>query len=248
MAQSAQDLDERSSSEARFHDARIRTPGEKRLDFAYASVRDVLGFSAVPASEWSRSVLEIGCFKGDAPLSMEGFSGEYVGIDISRAAIEECRELGLPANFQFRVDDGSTLQTLADASVDYAFGKGILHHLDLARAAPALSRVLAPRGYARFVEPAQGNALLRAFRRLTPRLRTPDEHPFDAESIALLERHFEVRITHHALTRPLLPMTLLNARWAIDTSRWLDDRLLRSGLLQRQAWLLQVELRKRVPS
>lgn len=248
MAELNQAADERARNEARFHDARIQTPDEKRLGFAYTSVQDVLGFTAVPSSEWDRSVLEIGCFRGDAPRSMDGFSGNYVGIDISPAAIEECQALGLPSNFQFRVDDGNHLGTVADASVDYAFGQGVLHHLDLERCAPALARVLAPGGYARFVEPAQGNILLRMFRRLTPKLRTPDEHPFDDASIETLGRHFDVRITHQALTRPFLPIALLNARWAIDTSRWLDDRLLRNEKLQPQAWLLQVELRKRVPT
>jgi hypothetical protein len=31
----------------------------------------------------------------------------------------------------------------------------------------------------------------------------------------------------------------------VRASRWLDDRLLRHRMLQDQAWLLQIELRKR---
>ena len=92
----------------------------------------------------------------------------------------------------------------------YAFGDGVLHHLDRARLAPPLAQKFAPDGYARFIEPAQGNFLLRAFRMLTPKLRTPEGHPFDQESIALLEKHFQVSIEYHGLLRPLAPMLFFN--------------------------------------
>ena len=239
------DLEARAVSEADFHDARINTPDEHRLSYAYASVADVYAFGAVPRECMDRSVLELGCFRGDHALGLTDFSGRYVGIDISPAAIEHCARLGLPARFEFRVDDANVLGTIDDGAVDYAFGSGVLHHLDLPRFAPALARKLSARGYARFVEPAQGNMLLRAFRKLTPQLRTPDEYPFDRAAIELLERHFEVRISYHALLRPYAPMLFLNSRAVTRASRWLDERLLRHRFFQSQAWLLQIELGKR---
>jgi len=159
--------------------------------------------------------------------------------------VEYCNRLGLPRQFRFVVDDANQLSTIPDDSIDYAFGHGVLHHLDLERFAPAINRKLRAGGVARFVEPAQGNFLLRLFRKLTPKLRTPDEHPFDDASIATLSRHVEVHLRHHALLRPFLPMLLLNRPWATRLARWLDDRLLKVRALQGQAWLLQVELRKR---
>jgi hypothetical protein len=151
----------------------------------------------------------------------------------------------LPGAFEFRVEDANNLDSIDDDGIDYAFGNGVLHHLDLARFAPVLARRLSARGFARFVEPAQGNLLLRAFRKLTPQLRTPDEYPFDHAAIALLQRHFDVRIIHQALVRPYAPMLFFNHRAVVRASRWLDDRLLRHRMLQDQAWLLQIELRKR---
>lgn len=242
---SQQELDVRARSEADFHDARINTPDEHRLGYAYASVADVYEFGAVPPECMDRTVLEIGCFRGDQAAALEGFRGRYVGIDISPAAIGHCRGLGLPPGFEFHVDDANVLDSMADGSVDYAFGHGVLHHLELPRFAPALARKLSARGFARFVEPAQGNFLLRAFRKLTPQLRTPDEYPFDRAAIELLQRHFDVRISHQALVRPYAPMLFLNSKAVIRASRWLDDRLLRHRVFQDQAWLLQIELGKR---
>lgn len=124
-------------------------------------------------------------------------------------------------------------------------GQGVLHHLELERFAPNLARKLAPQGFARFVEPAQGNFALRLFRKFSPSLRTPDEIPLDHASIAALERHFEIKIIHHALLRPFLPMLFFNARLATACCRRLDDVLLKNTWLKGQAWLWQIELRLR---
>ena len=242
MNQSTDNVEARLSNEASFHDARINTPDERRLGYVYASVADVYEFCAVPRSCHRAGVLEVGCFRGDEAARLEEFTGRYRGIDISPAAIEHCRTLGLPSNMTFCVDDANVLATIEDASVDYAFGNGVLHHLDLARFAPTLASKLSAGGYARFIEPAQGSLPLRLFRMLTPQLRTRDEHPFDRAAIALLKRHFNVRITYHGLLRPWVPMAFLNSHTATRVSRWIDNRVLRYPLLQGQAWLLQVEL------
>lgn len=239
------DATARARSEADFHDARIHVEDEQRLGYAYASVADVYAFGAVPPDCMDRTVLEIGCFRGDQAMTLDTFRGRYIGIDISPAAVEHCRGLGMPDRFEFRVEDANVLDSIDDDAIDYAFGHGVLHHLDLARFAPALARKLSARGYARFVEPAQGNLLLRAFRKLTPQLRTPDEYPFDRAAVALLQRHFDVRIAYQALVRPYAPMLFGNHRAVVRASRWLDDRLLRHRFLQDQAWLLQIELHKR---
>lgn len=244
MNSQQQELDVRARSEADFHDARINIPDEHRLGYAYASVADVYEFGSVPDECLDRTVLEIGCFRGDQATALQDFRGRYVGIDISPAAIGYCKGLGLPGGFEFHVDDANVLDSMGDGTVDYAFGHGVLHHLDLPRFAPALARKLSTRGFARFVEPAQGNVLLRAFRKLTPQLRTPDEYPFDRAAIELLQRHFDVRISYQALVRPYAPMLCLNNKAVIRASRWVDDRLLRHRIFQGQAWLLQIELGK----
>lgn len=236
----------REQKEAAFHDARINNFSDvRKLGYVYASVKDVYAYTDVPPDRLDRSVLELGCFRGNRARALDGFSGRFVGIDISQSAVAHCLTLGLSPNFDFRVDNANELATIPDGSVDYAFGDGVLHHLDLTMLAPALARKLSPDGYARFIEPAQGNILLRAFRMATPKLRTPDEHPFDDASIDLLREHFLVDITYQALLRPFLPMLFLNAGAVTRATRWLDTRLLILPRLQAQAWLLKIELRKR---
>ena len=103
---------------------------------------------------------------------------------------------------------------------------------------------LTPSGIARFVEPARGNLALRAFRALTPWLRTVEEHPLDEDTLNQLRQHFEVTVTYHALLRPFLPMLFLNHRKVTEIAKRLDAVLLRSEFWRRQAWLMQIELKK----
>lgn len=197
-------------------------------------MKDVYGYTNVPLAAWT-----VPCSSGVAfatiARAIDGFNGRFVGIDISPSAVDHCRTLGLPANFDFQVDNANELAMIPDGSVGYAFGDGVRHHLDLAMLASALARKLSPDGYARFIEPAQGNILLRAFPRLTPKMRTLDERPFDQASVELLEAHFRVAITYQALLRPLLPMLFGNAESMIRATRWLDTRLLANQRLQLQA-------------
>ncbi len=91
----------------------------------------------------------------------------------------------------------------------------------------------------------KGDVFLRALRKLTPQLRTPDECAFDRAAVELLQRRFDVRIPYHALLRPYAPMLFLNSAAVTRASRWLDERLLRHRFFQDQAWLLQIESGKR---
>jgi hypothetical protein len=119
---------------------------------------------------------------------------------------------------------------------------GLISVLQLPIFAASLSRVMRVGATARFVEPAQGNIFLRAFRALSPKLRTVDEYPFDDNSIAALAKAFNVKIIYHGLARPALPMLAGNAAFMTRFSKWLDRKLLTIALLQKQARLLQIEL------
>lgn len=140
MASQRQEEQIRTRNEAEFHDARINTPDEHRLSYAYASVADVYEFCAAPLECVGGTILEIGCFRGDqaSALAARGFTDRYMGIDISPAAIAHCRSLGLPPNFEFHVEDANSLGIIEIESIDYAFGNGVLHHLELPVSRPHL--------------------------------------------------------------------------------------------------------------
>jgi SAM-dependent methyltransferase len=230
--------------EADFHDQRLINDDGHRLSLVYEAVADVYDFTALRPAEQSLNILELGCFDGERArkTALKGFTGHYIGVDISPQAVKVCRGLGLGDQFEFLVDDANTLSGVADHSIDLVLGDGVLHHLQLPQFCQAMERVLRPGGKGRFVEPAQGNLMIRAFRRLTPWLRTPDEHPFDAKDLGLLRASFLTHVQHQALMRPLLPLLCGNAAWAVRGSKRLDDWLLRSSLLQSQAWILQLQI------
>ncbi|NLT71168.1 MAG: class I SAM-dependent methyltransferase, partial [Verrucomicrobiaceae bacterium] len=76
-------------------------------------------------------------------------------------------------------------------SFDVIFGNSILHHLDLEKTFTEMRRVLRPGGICLFTEPLGHNLLINTYRRLTPHLRTEDEHPFMHSDIELMERSYD---------------------------------------------------------
>jgi SAM-dependent methyltransferase len=175
--------------EKEFHNVRFSGQDPRSsLAFAYAggfpAMRSFEGRLAELLQEGGTS-LEIGC--GVKPLCVgPGFN---IGIDISHAAaVQACSE-----DSPTVVGDAVCLP-MATGSLDLVFGQSILHHLPTQGAAAEVARVLKPGGRFLFIEPMGHNPLLRLFRRITPGLRTPDEHPLLRADIAVFDRYFE---SHH---------------------------------------------------
>jgi SAM-dependent methyltransferase len=142
--------------------------------------------------------------------------------------------------------------TFADGRFDAVVGSGILHHLDLDAAAAELARILDPRGTAVFLEPLGHNPLVNLYRRLTPDLRTEDEHPLRVEDLRRLHWDFaEVDVTFHVLTAlAAVPVTRFGRLGSL-VARGLDrlDRVLFRLVppLRRFAWIVVIRLRRPVP-
>jgi SAM-dependent methyltransferase len=146
----------------------------------------------------------------------------------------------------FEVMDAEHL-TFPDASFDVICGSGILHHLDLARANTEIARCLAPQGEAVFVEPLGHNPAINAYRRFTPGLRTPDEHPLRMADFAAMRRSFgDVDVRYYALAalaavplrnRPSFPKML-------ERLEHFDATLFRRvPAVRRYAWYSRIVLR-----
>lgn len=239
--------DEKIKAEANFHDSRIINEKEKRLGFAYASVHDVFCFTLQYFTRSDEKILEIGCFDGQQADALKRNSFEsYIGVDISPKAIDVCKSRVSDKRMEFFVDDAESLNKISNEAVSYVFGSGVLHHLNLEKFSKALHRVLQKGGVARFVEPAQGPWMLKVFRKMTPSFRTKDEYPFDEASINVLRKYFDVEVYRSAYVRPWIPILFANAEFATNISRWIDKRCAAIKILDNQAWLLKIELRKRI--
>ncbi len=132
---------------------------------------------------------------------------------------------------------------------DFVIGNAVLHHVDIARAAPELYRVLKPGGRAAFAEPLGENRLLEWARRCPLRSgahrHTPDEHSLRYGEIRELERVFDhVAVRETRLLRMAVRVVeeFAGAKPVGAAHRWLgrwSARLERADdwLLARCAWL-----------
>jgi SAM-dependent methyltransferase len=129
---------------------------------------------------------------------------------------------------------------------DAVVGTGILHHLDLTVVYEQIRRVLAPTGRAVFIEPLGANPLINVYRRLTPRMRTPDEHPLVDDDIVLAWRYFDAVTVDYFNALSLLAVPLRSSSrfpeivgrlTAADT--WLFQRLPATRAL---AWTCVIDL------
>ena len=148
-------------------------------------------------------VLEFGCGDSSYAVKLNQWGGTVTAIDISDEAIEETRRRVAEEGF---LNSTTLLRMNAEeldfpeGSFDLVVGRAILHHLDLDKAYGAIARVLRPGGTAIFLEPLAHNALINLYRRMTPHLRTEDEHPLKMRDIRAAERHFgEVQVRYFTL-------------------------------------------------
>lgn len=183
----------RQARERDFHNEAFADGRRRGLTGVYAVLHDSrMFYERVLSSNCAgRDVLEYGCGPGGYSRFLAERGAHLTGIDISDVAVqqasEKARSEGFPATF--RVMDAERLE-FGDGSFDLVCSVAILHHLDLNRAYSEVARVLKRSGRAVFLEPLGHNPLINLFRRMTPHLRTPDEHPLLMKDLRLAEAYF----------------------------------------------------------
>jgi len=156
-----------------------------------------------------KRVLEYGCGQGKYTPRLVEFGASVTAIDLSETAMENARAEARAAGVQveFRAMDAEALD-FPDQTFDVICGNAILHHLDLERSFFEVARTLKPDGVAIFMEPLGHNPLINLKRRMTPTLRTPDEHPLKMSDFALARKQFgSVEIdAYHLLSLAAVPL------------------------------------------
>jgi SAM-dependent methyltransferase len=187
-------MDERKSREKAFHDVEYEDDSRwLRVDKYYSimGARTSYFDDIIAARCRGRSVLEYGCGAGKYSLKLASWGATVTAMDISETAIRRAREAATAAGVtvDFRTMDAENLE-FPDHSFDLICGIGILHHLDLDRSLPEVARTLKPDGVAIFMEPLGHNPLINLYRRMTPELRTVDEHPLKLSDFDFARRYF----------------------------------------------------------
>lgn len=138
--------------------------------------------------------LEYGCGPGSQAFMLAENGATVVGIDISDVAIDlgkaKAADDANHDRISFSVMDAENLQ-FKDSNFDLICGTGILHHLNLEKAYSELRRVVKKNGVALFIEPLGHNPFINLYRKLTPKLRTLDEHPLLSKDLILAKNYFD---------------------------------------------------------
>ena len=98
---------------------------------------------------------------------------------------------------EFILDNCEDL-SLGSDSFEIVYGTGVLHHLKLNLAIKEIARVLKKNGKIIFVEPLGTNPLINLYRKMTPKSRSKDEHPFTKKDFVFIKNHFaELKIRYY---------------------------------------------------
>jgi 2-polyprenyl-3-methyl-5-hydroxy-6-metoxy-1,4-benzoquinol methylase len=250
---------ERLERERKFHNALCEAnfKGRRmidRLSWSFYSKRED---SALWGPVWAKAnlsgkqVLDYGCGNGGFSYLLASRGALVEGIDLSESLVEMAKENtpnGIPRP-RFSARDAHATG-FADASFDYVFGNGVLHHLELEKAYREVARVLKPGGHAFFMEPMEQHPMLVLLRKATPLARSVDEKPMTLEEFQMAERFFHnVKHTEHFLFAVVAaPVHLASDKIAYWMIKGLDE--MDRGMfklfprLRRYAWLSMLEMEK----
>jgi SAM-dependent methyltransferase len=196
---------------------------------------------ALVAAGNNLDVLEIGIGAySPAGLLAQTCGDRVTGVDISDVAVEMATSRKIP-NARFICMNAEELQFPAN-SFDLVFGSSILHHLDLEAAYSGIARVLRPQGQAIFIEPLGHNPFINWFRKRTPKMRTPDEHPLLMRDIELAGKYF------NQVSADYFNLCSIAAKWwkpLRGPLELVDRQLLRVPFIRKYAWMCILQVAQR---
>ena len=203
----------------------------------------------------NKKVLELGCGKGSYAIQLAELGGNLIGIDISEVAIDysqkQAEEKQVKNNTNFLVMNAEKLDFPSNY-FDRVIGSSILHHLDLDKAISEIARVLKSDGDAIFIEPLGHNFFINLYRKLTPKLRTEDEHPLKLKDLSILNNYFnDVEIYfYHLFTLfavPFRKMSFFNN--LLSFLEKLDQTTFKFlPFLKKQAWQIVIKAKNKSES
>jgi ubiquinone/menaquinone biosynthesis C-methylase UbiE len=186
MTKKINDDKSRKSEEIEFHNLREsdRILMPKNLFFKKYPNKNFYSIDRINKkylSDWlnenipGKITLDYCCGTGIQSVEMAKIGATVYGIDISnveiQTAINRVKNNNLYDRVTFKVMDAEQMD-FNDNFFDVIVCTGVLHHLDLNRAFPEISRVLKKGGLVICLEALGYNPLINLYRKLTPHLRT----------------------------------------------------------------------------
>jgi ubiquinone/menaquinone biosynthesis C-methylase UbiE len=235
--------EERKQNERAFHNETFSTDSRKDLGVFYRVVAPCTEYFSeeILRRAANKTVLEYGCGPGTNSFRLATVAKSVTGIDLSDVAISQARERARQrgtSNVDFHVMDAEKL-TFPDSSFDLICGRAIVHHLDVVRCLENLTRVLKPGGAALFQEPLGHNPIINLYRRLTPQMRTVDEHPLLMSDLKTARSWFgKVEMKPYVLTSLLAAGVKIPALFtpALKLLTAVDKGIFLVPFLRRYAW------------
>ena len=243
---------DRLKREKEFHNEAFSSGKREKAKKYYRTTLESKQFYRDKTSEdvKGKIVLEYGCGPGSQAFSLAERGAEVDAIDISEVAIEQAREEAekLEVKINFTVMDAENLD-FEDDTFDLVCGSGILHHLELESCYRELTRVLKPGGKGVFFEPMGYHPIVNLYRKLTPSMRTDDEHPLLMDDIRLAETYFDTVETHYfhlsSFAASFLPGDALK-RGASAVLNRVDHAVFKMApFLKKYAWIVVLELKNK---
>lgn len=120
-----------------------------------------------------------------------------IGIDVSNVSIQNGRDVAANEGLSDRcvfIEGDCENTGLPDGSVDAILCSYMLHHLDLNYAYPEMRRILKPGGVVLACEALNYNPIIKAYRKLTPEMRTEweKEHILSLKHVRQAKAYFNV--------------------------------------------------------
>lgn len=242
------DPENRLAREKAFHDKRFSKPSKRaqRVGKFYKITQSIRNqyWDFLEENMVGAKALEYGCGTGSYSFKLAKNGVAVSAIDISQVALAQAKEQaekeGISNYIDFYQMNAENLD-FPENTFDLICGTGILHHLQLDKAVPEVSRVLKPGGKVAFIEPLGHNFFINLYRTLTPSIRSEDEHPILATDLTIFDEYFEhVQYEYFYLTA--LIATLPLSGFLLNPLERFDKRLFRYHFWQKQAWQVLIRL------
>lgn len=194
-------------------------------------------------------ILDYGCGVGSFVEKVINFSPKrIVGIDISEVSINKAREKIKKSknNANFLVDNCEKTK-FENNSFNIVYGSGILHHLKINECLDEIHRILKPNGDLLFIEPLGTNPIINFYRKLTPKSRSIDEHPFVNKDFEYINNKFvKIKIKYYGfLTLLFFPFYKSPADSKVfKLLSNLDQFLFRFKIFKLFAWSVLISAKK----